>query len=117
MFFLTLATTALLSHIVMAAPMASNAIAARQTYPNVPVTFNGAGGTYYNTVIVANDVSVPTGTDMSVVSISMFGRADFTCSSHGVDGSVTFLVGDEQNVAVNPPQIQTSISCSAPPES
>ena len=95
MFFLPLATTAMLSGFAMAMPTSLRAVADRQVYPNVPVTFNGAAGTFYNIVVVANDVAVPTDNDLSITSISMFGRADFTCTSYGIDGSVTTLVADE----------------------
>ena len=95
MFFSPLATTAMLSSIAMAMPTSLRSVAGRQVYPNVPVTFNGAAGTFYNIVVVANDVAVPTNNDLSITSISMHGRADFTCTSYGIDGSVTTLVADQ----------------------
>jgi hypothetical protein len=91
-FFLSLPTIAMLSSIAMALPTNLNG---RQVYPNVPVTFNGAAGTYYSLVVVANNVAVPTNNELSITSISMEGRADFTCTSYGIDGSVTTLVANQ----------------------
>jgi hypothetical protein len=92
MLFLPLATTALLSSVAMALP---TSLRARQVFPDVPVTFNGAAGTYYTIVVVANSIAVPTNNDLGITSISMEGRADFTCTAYGIDGSVTTLVADQ----------------------
>jgi hypothetical protein len=85
---ISLATVALLSNIALAAPLTP-------VYPNVPVTFNGAAGTGYSMVVVANAVAVPTNNDLSITSISMEGRASFICKFYGIDGSETFLVASQ----------------------
>jgi len=95
MLFLTLAASILLSSAAVAAPTSANGVVARQTFPNVPVTFNGAAGASYTIVVVANDVPVLTQNSLSITSISMEGRADFVCFANGSDGSVTELVANE----------------------
>ena len=96
MFFRSLAATALLASLAMAVPTSPRAVVTRQlNYPSVPVTFNGAAGTYYTIVVVANATAVPTNNDLSITSISMEGRADFTCTAYGIDGSITELVANE----------------------
>jgi hypothetical protein len=85
MHFLHIAAAALLSSIATAVPV----------YPNVPVTFNGAAGAYYSMVVVANGQSVKTNNALSITSISMEGRASFTCTAYGIDGSVTNLVANQ----------------------
>jgi hypothetical protein len=96
MFFCSLVATALLASLAVAVPTSPRAVVARQlNYPSVPVTFNDAAGTYYTIVVVANATAVPTNNDLSITSISMEGRADFTCTAYGIDGSITELVANE----------------------
>jgi hypothetical protein len=96
MFSPSLAATALLASFAIAMPTSPRAVAVRQlSYPFVPVTFNGAAGTGYTIVVEANATAVPTNNDLSITSISMEGRADFTCTAYGIDGSITELVANE----------------------
>jgi len=90
-FLFSLAAAAMLSGLTTALPTLNE----RQTFPNVPVTFNGAAGFSETIVVVANAIAVPTNIGESITSISMEGRADFTCVSHGIDGSITNLVASE----------------------
>lgn len=91
MLFLPIITATFFSSLAIAMPTTLK----RQTFESVEVAFNGAAGASYNLFVVTNSVIVPTNNDLSVTSISMFGRADFVCTAFGVDGSVTELVADE----------------------
>ena len=93
--FTTLAAAALFSSIALAAPTTDNGVVERQTYPSIPVTFNGAAGTGYQIVVLGDNVPVTIDNDLSITSISMEGRASFTCTAYGVDGSKTFLVASQ----------------------
>jgi len=64
-------------------------------YPSVPLTFNGAAGASYSMTVLANGVLVPTNNKLSITSISMHGRASFSCVANGIDGSVTRLVANQ----------------------
>ncbi|KAK7937297.1 uncharacterized protein PG986_014165 [Apiospora aurea] len=77
-------------------------------YPWVPVTFKGAGDSSYYMSVEANSKPVLTNNDLSVSSISMEGRASFTCTAYGKDGSVTHLVANQVSTyapVMRPPPI------------
>jgi hypothetical protein len=45
--------------------------------------------------IIANGLAVLTNNVLSIISISIEGRADFMCTAYGIDGSLTQLVANQ----------------------
>ncbi|KAH8896189.1 hypothetical protein GQ53DRAFT_761139 [Thozetella sp. PMI_491] len=95
MFDFTIATAIFLLGIASAAPMPGGTVPSCLNYPTVPVTFNGAAGTSYTIFVLANGSPVNTNNVLSITSISMEGRASFTCVADGIDGSRTYLVANQ----------------------
>lgn len=93
MLFSSIIMTVLLSSLTIAVPTAFK----RQgncTYDPIEVVFTGAAGAFYTMSVVTNNAIVPTNNSLSISSVQMFGRADFTCNFFGIDGSVIGLEAD-----------------------
>ncbi|KAH8197072.1 hypothetical protein TruAng_008779 [Truncatella angustata] len=87
--------TILLLELTTASPMPEPVPEPEPHFPSVPVTFSAAANTGYTLYVVANNQFVETKNDLSITSISMEGRASFTCTAYGIDGSVTKLVANQ----------------------
>ncbi|KAI9925512.1 hypothetical protein ASPWEDRAFT_28951 [Aspergillus wentii DTO 134E9] len=100
--------------IIAAIALATSALAAPA--PNADngfkaqITFIGAADASFSQEFPTDGTSVDIHNPLSISHISSLGGA--TCTFHGIDGSVTTVVG-RNTVDVGPPQTQVSGSCHA----
>ncbi|KAB5580497.1 hypothetical protein GE09DRAFT_439492 [Coniochaeta sp. 2T2.1] len=111
--FLTIATTALLAALASAAPAPAAKRVAQRTVPEVTLTYTGAADTFFAIAVPADGQPYTIQDKLSVTYVSSNAPAGVTCTSTGIDGSVTVNYGPQEFVPIGPPQTQVEVTCSS----
>jgi hypothetical protein len=101
----------LFAGLVAASPAERRAAAAEARTEGVSLTYWAAAENIVNVWVPIDGASHPVPSDLSFTRISSNSPGNHYCVSEGIDGARTYIQGDEKDVPIGPPQVQTGVTC------